>query len=83
SGAAKPSRCNVELEVHITKKPTRRDLLCVITELQALIGEARATHGNDRNPHGYEQGQRLLKRAEDLCIQARGFDSPTDMPSND
>ncbi|TVO53820.1 hypothetical protein, partial [Denitromonas halophila] len=45
SGAAKPSRCNVELEVHITKKPTRRDLLCVITELQALIGEARATHG--------------------------------------
>lgn len=68
--------------MEITKKPTRRELLCVITELQGLIGEAKQRHANDRNPHGYEQGQVLLGRAENLCIDARSFDPPTDMPSN-
>lgn len=62
----------------VTKKPTRKELLMVITELQGLIGTALAAHGNDRNPSGFEKGQQVLQQAHELCIQARTFDPPTD-----
>lgn len=62
----------------ITKKPSRKDLLRVITELQTLIGTAMSRHGNDRDPHGFEKGQRALEQAHNLCIEARAFDPPTD-----
>lgn len=64
--------------IQITKKPTRRDLLLVVTELQGLIGKAMTRHANDRDPDGYEKGQKLLEQAHALCIQARTFDPPTD-----
>lgn len=62
----------------ITKKPTRKDLLEVVTELQRLVGTAMSQHGNDRDPSGFEKGQRALQQAHELCIQARSFDPPTD-----
>lgn len=60
------------------KKPTRRDLLKVITELQRLIGSASTLHANDRNPMGFEDGQKRLQEAFDLCLEARKFDQPTE-----
>jgi len=65
--------------MRVTKKPSRRDLLRVITELQHLIGQASAYIGNDRNPNGYEQGMKTLEQAHTLCIEARSFDPPTDV----
>ena len=58
------------------RKPTRRDLLVVIGRLQDLIGRSLSTHGNDRNPDGFEQGMRALNDAFQLCIEARRQDPP-------
>lgn len=60
----------------MTRRPTRRDLLVVIGVLQDTIGRAHGYHGNDRDPNGFERGQRLLNKAHDLCIRALGQDSP-------
>ena len=62
--------------MELTKKPSRKDLLRVITELQGMIGNALGLHWNDRDPQGHENGQRLLQEAHDLCIRARSFDPP-------
>lgn len=62
--------------MQITKKPDRRQLLKVIGELQDLIGQASARHGNDRDPLGYEAGQKALEKAHNLCIEALSFDPP-------
>jgi hypothetical protein len=64
--------------VTIAKKPTRKDLLRVITELQRLVGTAMSAHGNDQDPHGFEKAQKTLEQAHALCIDARAFDPPTD-----
>lgn len=66
--------------MEITKKPTRKELLQVITELQRLVSAARTHHGNDRDPNGFEKGQNKLTEAFELCVQARSFDPPTDWP---
>lgn len=60
----------------VRKRPTRRDLLLVITQLQGWVGEAAALHGNDRDPNGFERGQAALRRAFALCVEARSFDPP-------
>ncbi|WP_224005378.1 hypothetical protein [Paraburkholderia tropica] len=62
----------------VGKKPSRRELLIVITELQSLIGQAQGQHANDRDRNSFEAGQKLLEQAHELCIQARSFDPPTD-----
>jgi hypothetical protein len=64
--------------MNLTKKPSRKDLLKVIAELQQLVGSAHGLHANDRNPMGFEEGQKKLEAAHELCIQARSFDPPTD-----
>jgi hypothetical protein len=64
--------------MNVTKKPSRRDLLKVITELQSSIGEAMHLHANDRDLNGYEKAQVILEAAHELCIEARSFDKPTD-----
>lgn len=64
--------------IKITKKPSRRELLKVITELQTMISRGRSLHANDRNPHGFEQGQNILEEAFNLCLDARSYDPPTD-----
>lgn len=64
--------------MQITKKPSRRELLKVVSELQDLIGEAVAAHANDRDPDAFVKVQTPLEKAFELCIQARSFDPPTD-----
>lgn len=59
----------------IQKKPTRRQLLMVLAELQGLIGNAKSFHANDRDPNGFENGQNCFSVAHDLCIDASGFDN--------
>jgi len=58
------------------KKPTRRDLLLVIGDLQDILGALGATYGNDRSYGRAEPIQDLVKRGMDLCIQARSYDPP-------
>lgn len=57
-------------------KPTRADLLSAIDSLQGLVGMARSTAANDRNPHRAAQVDDYLKRAHDLCVEARSMDPP-------
>lgn len=57
-------------------RPTRRDLLLIVHRLQSLVGLAKNAHGNDRNPHGWSQGQYLLEEAHRLCIGALSADPP-------
>jgi len=56
------------------RKPTRKDLLIVISRLQQMIGYAKSKHGNDRDQFGFEDGQRTLGKAFNLCIEAVGQD---------
>lgn len=65
------------MALKVSKKPTRRDLLEIVTELQTLISKGLSLHANDRNPNGFEQGQNVLQEAFELCIAARSFDPPT------
>lgn len=62
--------------INMRRKPTRRDLLVVLQRLQNLIGDSKAFHGNDRDPHGFAKGQRLLEEAFTLSYEAQGFDPP-------
>lgn len=62
--------------MEITKRPSRKTLLAVIYELQGLVGGAHACHGNDRSRTGFEDGQKKLEEAHELCIQATAFDPP-------
>ncbi len=58
----------------VSKKPTRKDLLRIIGKLQNALGAAQNYHGNDRDPNGFERGQKLLEGSFQLCIRARTFD---------
>lgn len=60
----------------MTTKPTRRDLLLVIGELQGIIGEISGAYLNDRGPDRAQLVMDAVSRGERLCIQARSFDPP-------
>lgn len=62
----------------VTRKPTRKDLLRLVTELQDLIGEALAAHDNDRDPDSQLKVRTPLAKGFDLCVQARSFDPPSE-----
>lgn len=64
--------------VMVTRKPTRKDLLRLVTELQDLIGEALAAHDNDRDPDSQLKVRTPLAKGFDLCVQARSFDPPSE-----
>lgn len=64
--------------VRVTRKPTRKDLIRLVTELQDLIGEALAAHDNDRDPDSQLKVRTPLSTGFDLCVQARSFDPPMD-----
>ena len=64
--------------MQITKKPTRKDLLKVISRLQGLIGSAQGIYDNDIATNRADRLHLLLEEAFDLCIQARSFDPPGD-----
>ena len=49
-----------------------RKLLIVIGKLQSLIGGAESNHNNDKDPCGFEKGQKKLREAFQLCIDATG-----------
>ena len=56
-------------------KPTRKDLLRVIGQMQDLVGQAKAIYLNDRG----ERAERIipvLEQAHDLAIQATSYDPP-------
>lgn len=60
----------------VPTRPTRRDLLLVIGELQNIIGAMGAAYGNDRAVDRAELIQALERRGMDLCVIARSFDPP-------
>lgn len=53
-----------------------RRLLIVINELQSMIGNAQEYHGNDRDRNGFEKGQKILRKAFDLCVNTTGDYEP-------
>jgi hypothetical protein len=56
-------------------RPTRRDLLLVIGELQTLVGQTISAY-SDRNPERARDIANFTGRAHDLCVEARSFDPP-------
>ena len=57
-------------------RPTRRDLLLVVGELQDIIGEIGAVYANDRSAERAKPIQDLVRRGMDLCIRATAHDPP-------
>jgi len=53
-----------------------RELLIVIGELQSLIGRAKESHYNDKDPDGFQKGQEALRKAFDICINATSAYEP-------
>lgn len=60
----------------IERKPTRRELLMILSKVQDLTGAAHGLHANDKNRMGFEYGQSKIMEAFELCVQASQFDSP-------
>lgn len=57
----------------LEKKPTRRELLKVITESQNLFGSIMAAF-SDRNPNRAADIEHLTTEGFELCLNARSFD---------
>lgn len=58
------------------RRPTRKDLLKVISRLQDLTGVARAIATDDRNKNRYAKTDKALETAFNLCVEALGQDPP-------
>ncbi len=52
------------------RRPTLRDLLTIVGNLQDIIGRAQGSN-NDRNPNRFAEVDGLLGAAHDYCIEAR------------
>lgn len=61
------------------RKPTRRDLLVVIGQLQDAIGRLSNIAQNDRNKNKMDDFLRIANPAHELCIAARSYDPPIDV----
>ena len=61
----------------MSKKPTRIELLGAITSLQGFVGKAMGAN-NDRNPNRQAEVSDYLRRAHELCIEARASDPSDD-----
>lgn len=57
-------------------KPTRRQLLAYLSEIQNAIGDAGCCSLDDRNPDRAKILANALKRAHQLCIDAQSHDRP-------
>ncbi len=58
-------------------KPTRRDLIALLSWAANQAGCARNYHGNDRDNNGFEKGQDKLREIENRMFEAAGhFDPP-------
>jgi hypothetical protein len=60
----------------ITSKPTRKELLNIIEELQGCFGDIAALQRDDRNPNRGADILRMTQKGFDLCCEARSFDPP-------
>lgn len=60
----------------IEVKPSRKALLFIIGELQQMAGRAQSIYLNDTSTERADRLLPLLKRMEELCIDARSFDPP-------
>lgn len=58
-------------------KPSRKDLLKVISELQALFGKINATYHNDRLEDRASKIAQACEEGMEMCITARAFDPPS------
>lgn len=63
----------------MTKKPSRKELLRVLTHVQGDVGEAMNLIRDDRDDWGKQRGLQLLEKVEALLIEARSYDPPTDL----
>lgn len=59
------------------ERPSRKDLLRVVGQLQDLIGQARAAYENDRSTERADAVTGPLNKAFDLAVLARSLDPPT------
>lgn len=57
-------------------KPSRKQLVQAIRDLQVLVGSIGAAYGNDRDPHRADRIHVLVKQAEELAIRAIAHDPP-------
>ena len=56
------------------KKPkTSKDFLEIITTIQSLVEKGKSYHMNDRNPNGFELGNKSLEEAIELCLEVRSM----------
>ena len=51
-------------------------MIIVVGELQSLIGRAKESHYNDKDPHGFQKGQEALKEAFEICINTTSAYEP-------
>jgi len=58
------------------RRPTRRDLLVVVGQLQDAIGRLSAVTNNDRSPTRADDLKPLFAAAFDLCVAATAHDPP-------
>lgn len=63
------------------KKPTRRELLKVVEELQGVLEELKMSF-HDRNPNRAEEITTLIEKGWNLCYHVRSFDPPSELPNN-
>lgn len=61
----------------VIAKPTRRDLLIIVGELQGCIGRIMVA-SVDRNQNRASDVERITREAHTLCVGARRFDPPLD-----
>jgi hypothetical protein len=62
----------------VRTRPTRRDLLIVLSRLQTIIGRSKSLAQNDRNPNRLENLLSQLDSGFDLCLDVLEFDPPMD-----
>lgn len=58
------------------RKPNRKELVAVIQRLQDLIGRAKGSAQNDRDPNRMENILAPLDEGFNLCVDAVSFDPP-------
>lgn len=55
------------------KKPTRKDLIALLTFAAHHAGSAKNEHDDDRDPQGFEKAQKRLVMLQERLIEAAGM----------
>lgn len=64
----RPPKATVKVK---PKKPSRKEVMAVISEIQGLIGTAIAAYQNDRDPMRADKVINTLEKAFDMAIRIR------------